>query len=101
MEVATKNSEDLWQVMACELLQDAIAQRELSIRQFAQLLAERGVEIETKTLRRRINRGSFDTGFFLMCLTALGAERIEFEGERIADVKLQSNKRWREQRPVA
>lgn len=85
--------------MACELLQDAIAQRGLSIRQLAQLLAMRGLEMETKTLRRRINRGSFDAGFLLMCLTALGAEKIEIEGEGIADVKLQPHKRWSPQRP--
>lgn len=97
--MATEPLGDLWQEFARDLLQDAVAQRVLNARQLSELLAERGVEIEPKALSRRINRGSFDAGFFLMCLTALGAVKVDIQGERLADVQLQPERTWARRRP--
>jgi len=84
------NAGDPWQDFARELLQDAVAQLGLNARELAERLGEKGLEIAPKVLSRRINRGTFDAGFFLQCLSALGAERVEFEGERVGDVVLRT-----------
>lgn len=91
--------DDPWQEFARDLLQDAVAQRGLNARQLSELLAEQGLEVEPKTLARRINRGAFDAGFFLMCLTALGTVKIDIQAERVADVTLQAPRTWRKARP--
>lgn len=86
--------DDPWQEFARDLLQDAVAQRGLNARQLSELLAEQGLEVEPKTLSRRINRGTFDAGFFMMCLTALGTVKIDIQAERVADVTLQAPRTW-------
>lgn len=76
---------------ARDLLQDAIAQRALNSRQLAELLSEyEEEEVESKTLMRQINRGTFDAGFFFLCLSALGADKVDIQGERLTDVHLKS-----------
>lgn len=90
--------DDPWQEFARDLLQDAVAQRGLNARQLSELLAEKGLEVEPKTLARRINRGAFDAGFFMMCLTALGTVKIDIQAERVADVTLQATRTWRKAR---
>jgi Domain of unknown function (DUF6471) len=91
----TEPERDAWQEFACELVKDAVAQRGLNYPQLAQLLAEKGLDIAPKTLSRRINRGTFDAGFFLRCLTALGVETIDIQGERVADVWLRGDGVWK------
>lgn len=86
--------DDPWQEFARDLLQDAVAQRGLSTRQLSELLMEQGLEVAPKTLARRINRGAFDAGFFMMCLTALGTVKIDIQAERVADVTLQTPRTW-------
>lgn len=85
--------DDPWQEFARNLLLDAVALRGLqTTRQLADLLAGKGVVIAPKTLSRRINRGAFDAGFFLMCLDVLAIDRIEFAGKQSADVVLRPQK---------
>lgn len=91
----TEPEHDAWQEFASELLKDAVAQRGLNYPQLSQLLAEKGLDVAPKTLSRRINRGTFDAGFFLRCLTALGAETIDIQGERVADVWLGGDGVWK------
>ncbi len=91
----TEPERDTWQEFACELLKDAVAMRGLNYPQLSALLAEKGLDIAAKTLSRCINRGTFDAGFFLRCLTALGAETVDIQGERVADVWLRGERAWK------
>jgi len=77
-----------WQAFARFLLQDAVAQRNMTYRELSELLATRGVRVSPKVLNRKVSRGTFDAGFFLAVLTALGATEIEIQGERVGDVTL-------------
>lgn len=97
--MATEPLPDPWQEFARELLQDAIAQRGLNFPRLAALLAENGYDVKVKTLARRVNRGTFDAGFLLMCLTVLGTERVDFYGERFAEVWLQRARASKLDRP--
>lgn len=92
---------DRCQALARDLLLDAVFERDLNARQLSELLAERGVEIGPKALSRRLNRGSFDAGFFLMCLAALGAVKIDLRGELLAEVQLQPERAWEKRRSQA
>lgn len=88
--------DDPWQEFARQLLLDAAAQRGLSTaRQLSDVLAAQGIVIAPRTLARRISRGSFDAGFFLMFLQALGVSQIEFQGLQAADVEIQKKLRPR------
>lgn len=88
--------DDPWQEFARRLLLDAAAMRGLSKpRQLSDLLAEQGIVIAPRTLSRRISRGSFDAGFFLMFLQALGVSQIAFQGQQSADVEIQKKLRPR------
>lgn len=93
-EPATEVKTDLWQRFAREVLQDAVAQRAMNSRELAKLLSEYGVDVEPKTLSRRINRGTFDAGFFLLCLAALGAERVDISENWVVDVHLKRERVW-------
>lgn len=88
--------DDPWKEFARRVLLDAAAIRGLSTaRQLADVLAEHGVVIAPRTLARRISRGSFDAGFFLMFLQALGVSQIAFQGQQSADVEIQKKPRPR------
>ena len=90
--MGTADLGDEWQEFARYLLQDAVAQRCLNAKELSELLAVRGVVVAPKALSRRINRGTFDAGFFLMCLTALGATKLDIQGERVGDVALKPDR---------
>lgn len=77
-----------------ELLIDAIAQRGLNSTQFAELLASHGLDTSPDALRRKINRGAFDIGFWWRCMEALGAKTINFQSDGTADIVLQPQKTW-------
>lgn len=88
--------DDPWQEFARRILLDAAAMRGLSTaRQLSDVLAEQGIVISPRTLSRRISRGSFDAGFFLMFLQALGVSEIAFQGQQSADVEVQKKLRPR------
>lgn len=88
--------DDPWKEFARRLLLDAAALRGLSTaRQLSDLLAEQGIVIAPRTLARRISRGSFDAGFFLLFLQALGVSEITFQGQQSADVEIQKKLRPR------
>nr|WP_315494207.1 DUF6471 domain-containing protein [uncultured Rhodoferax sp.] len=88
--------DDPWQEFARTILLDAAAMRGLSTaRQLSDVLAEQGMVIAPRTLARRISRGSFDAGFFLMFLQALGVSQIAFEGQQLADVAMEKKLRPR------
>ncbi|WP_169167969.1 DUF6471 domain-containing protein [Acidovorax sp. SRB_24] len=97
-EPATEAKTDPWQRFAREVLQDAVAQRAMNSRELAELLSEYGVEVEPKTLSRRINRGTFDAGFFLLCLSALGAEKVDILGDGLVEVHVKPERVWRRSR---
>lgn len=81
--------DDPWKEFARRLLLDAAAMRGVSTaRQLADVLAEQGIVMAPRTLARRISRGSFDAGFFLMFLQALGVSQIAFQGQHSADVEI-------------
>jgi len=89
---------DLWQGNARDLLEDAVALRDLNSRQLAELLAEYGVKIKPKTLLRRISRGTFGADFWLLCLMALGAKRVVVGTSQKYEVLFKSERTWRRDR---
>ena len=91
--MAAFGAEKHWQEQAQDVLMDALAKRQMTYGQFADLLGDLGVSITAKTLTRRINRGTFDAGFLLLCLHALGAEKVGFNG-RYAEPVLRGKKSW-------
>jgi Domain of unknown function (DUF6471) len=99
-EMSTEPLSAPWQEFARELLQDAIAQRGLNYPQLSELLAETGYEGDVKALARRVNRGTFDAGFLLMCLTALGTVKVNLQVEGVVDVTLKPERTWKRGRPL-
>ena len=86
-------SPEEWQAVAGGVLTTALVRRRLSFRDFAGLLAEHGLDIEPRTLARRVQRGTFDAGFFLMCLEVLGAHELVVKDGKAVPV-LMEQKEW-------
>lgn len=60
-------------------LKAELKRRGLTYAQLAEKLKERGINENERNLGNKISRGSFTTAFFLMCMDAIGASRLELE----------------------
>lgn len=68
--------DDKWNQEAKGILKAELARRHLSYRDVVERLAAIG-ETETEAnLRNKISRGGFSAGFFVSCLTAIGAHTV-------------------------
>jgi hypothetical protein len=68
--------DDKWNLEAKGILKAELARRHLSYKDLVERLAAVG-ETETEAnLRNKISRGGFSAGFFIACLTAIGAHTV-------------------------
>lgn len=80
--------ETAWDAFARQLIKETLVDAGLGYGDLTQQLAELGLPLTQAVVCRRVNRGHFSGGFFLLCMQALQATRIDFEGERRGVVRI-------------
>jgi len=65
-----------WNSEAKGILKAEIARRHLTYKDLVDKLRALGAEETEANLRNKISRGGFSAGFFVQCLTAIGAHSI-------------------------
>ncbi|MDQ2861076.1 MAG: DUF6471 domain-containing protein [Acidobacteriota bacterium] len=65
-----------WNDEAKGILKAEIARRHLTYRDLVAKLGELGTSETEANLRNKISRGGFSAGFFVQCLTAIGAHTV-------------------------
>jgi len=65
-----------WNAEAKGILKAEIARRHLSYKDLVEKLRAVGVEETEANLRNKVSRGGFSAGFFIQCLTAIGAHTV-------------------------
>lgn len=65
-----------WNDEAKGILKAEIARRHLTYKHLVDRLAELGTAETEANLRNKISRGGFSAGFFVQCLTAIGAHTV-------------------------
>jgi len=68
--------EDRWNKEAKGILKAELARRHLTYRDLVEKLAAVDVSESEANLRNKISRGGFSAGFFVSCLTAIGAHSV-------------------------
>lgn len=66
-----------WQDRVKGLLKSELKRRNVSYKMLAERLEELGVHETERNINNKISRGGFTAVFFLQCLHAIGAKRIE------------------------
>ena len=86
---ATKTIVDMaWDAFARQLVKEALVDESLGYGDLARRLAKFGLTLTQKVVCRRVSRGHFSGGFFLLCMQALQVTRIDFYGERSGAAKV-------------
>ena len=65
-----------WNAEAKGILKAEIARRHLTYKDLVDNLAAIGVVENEANLRNKVSRGGFSAGFFVQCLTAIGAHTV-------------------------
>ena len=65
-----------WNAEAKGILKAEIARRHLSYKDLVEKLAALGTVETEANLRNKVSRGGFSAGFFVQCLTAIGAHTV-------------------------
>jgi hypothetical protein len=65
-----------WNAEAKGILKAEIARRHLSYKDLVEKLSALGVVETEANLRNKVSRGGFSAGFFIQCLTAIGAHTV-------------------------
>jgi Domain of unknown function (DUF6471) len=65
-----------WNAEAKGILKAEIARRHLTYKDVVEKLHALGVTETEPNLRNKISRGGFSAGFFIQCLTAIGAKTL-------------------------
>jgi len=68
--------DDKWNLEAKGILKGEIARRHLTYRDVVEKMGAVGVAETEANLRNKISRGGFSAGFFVSCLTAIGAHTV-------------------------
>lgn len=74
---------EAWGAEASLLLRRVMNNRGWGYQELAEALQDIGSMQSAAVINRRINRGNFSAGFFLMCLQALGVANLEILKERL------------------
>ena len=69
--------EDLWETKASNVLKAELIRRSITYDDLQKRLAKIGLELKTKVLITKINRGTFSFTFFLRVMTVIEAKNIE------------------------
>lgn len=70
-------TDDPWVNMAKGILRAEMTRRAITYDQLAERLAEMGSKDTAVNLRNKVARGGFSAAFFLQCLRAVGASKID------------------------
>jgi len=76
MSILEASMEDRWNKEAKGILKAELARRHLTYRDLVEKLAAVDVSESEANLRNKISRGGFSAGFFVSCLTAIGAHSV-------------------------
>ena len=74
--------ERAWDAFARQLVKEALVDEGLGYGDLTRGLAKLGLTLTQKAVCRRVSRGHFSGGFFLLCMQALQVTRIDFYDER-------------------
>lgn len=70
-------TEDPWVNLVKGILRSEMTRRQVTYDQLAERLKAIGVDDTPVNLRNKVARGGFSASFFVQCLKAIGAQRIE------------------------
>jgi hypothetical protein len=76
MSILEASMEDRWNKEAKGILKAELARRHLTYKDLVEKLAAVDVAETEANLRNKISRGGFSAGFFVSCLTAIGAHSV-------------------------
>ncbi|MCP5433062.1 MAG: hypothetical protein H6923_07300 [Alphaproteobacteria bacterium] len=74
-------SDDEWVNLVKGMLRAEMARRGMTYEQLAEKLAEIGVKDSAVNVRNKVARGGFSAVFFVQCLKATGASRLDLENQ--------------------
>lgn len=66
-----------WEAKAANLLKAELKRKGVTYAQLVEKLAAIGVDDKEANVRNKLSRGKFTAAFFLQCLEAIGASKIE------------------------
>ena len=66
-----------WHAKVKGILKAELKRRNLTYRQLAEKLVEIGVHETERNINNKISRGGFTAVFFVQCLSAIGADRLD------------------------
>lgn len=69
--------EEQWDTRVKGILKGELKRRGVTYAQLAEKLAAVGVNDNERNIRNKVARGSFTAVFFVQCLIAIGAQRVE------------------------
>ena len=68
-----------WQARVKGLLKAELKRRNVSYRQLAEKLAEKGIPESELNIKNKISRGGFTAVFLIQCLTTIGCTTLHIE----------------------
>lgn len=70
-------ADDVWTPRVKNLLKAELKRRGVSYRELAEKLTAMGIPESERNIANKIARGGFTAAFFLQCLVAVGAEKLD------------------------
>ena len=70
-----------WQDRVKGILKAELKRRNVSYRQLAEKLEERGIHESERNINNKISRGGFSATFFVQCLAATGCQTIRISDD--------------------
>ena len=77
MSEPAETVEEKWDARVKGILKAELKRRGVTYAQLAEKLATVGVTENERNIRNKVARGSFTAVFFVQCLLAIGAQRVE------------------------
>lgn len=68
-----------WNINAKRVLRTEIVRRGITYRGLSEMLEKIGVKETERSIQGKIARGTFSFAFFLQCMKAMGAKKVELE----------------------
>lgn len=68
-----------WNINAKRVLRTEIVRRGITYRVLSEMLEKIGVKETERSIQGKIARGTFSFAFFLQCMKAMGAKKVDLE----------------------
>jgi len=68
-----------WNINAKRVLRTEIVRRGITYRALSEMLEKIGVKETERSIQGKIARGTFSFAFFLQCMKAMGAKKVDLE----------------------